>query len=348
MAFRDFIISNPFRLYCYPMIFLGVLGVNSNARTIEVKDMKSLMSACETALAGDEIVLAAGTYQIRNKSRIKIHQRPGPVMVRGATGIAADVIVSGRGQDDQSVEMIFELMDSPRWTFRDLTTRDSYYHGFKFDGSSTDCALLNVTMRDHGESGVKGTSDPAKKVYPDRLLVEKCDIGFTKETGGTRSVVEGIDGVAVKDWVIRNNRFLNIQKGGKPAYGAFTKGNSLGTIIEGNRFENCSIGASFGGGGTGAMFFRDADQSFEHRDGVIRNNTFTQCTDAAIYMNKSKDCAIEGNEMICCKSNIQLRFAETSGRVKGNVAKQSGDPVLKVRDGAIVLEDKENRLVKDP
>jgi parallel beta-helix repeat protein len=318
-------------------ILLGLVSC-AGAAIHQVSDIAALAEACAKAQPGDEIVIAKGVHTLHGKSRIMIENRPGPVVVRGASGNAADVVIEGLGQDDKAVQMIFELTGSANWTFRDLTTRKSYYHGFKFNTSSSGCVLRNVIMRDHGESGVKGTSDPDKGAYPDDLLVENCDIGFTQESGGTRSVVEGIDGVAVKGWIIRGNRFVNIQKSGGAAYGAFTKGNSLETIIEGNHFENCFIGASFGGGGTGLKFFRDHDTSLEHRWGVIRNNTFNGCTDAAIYLNKANACVIEGNVMTGCGMNIQLRFPGTTGHVKNNVAKNSEQPVVKLRDGATLLE----------
>lgn len=308
------------------------------AGVIPVSNVQELIEACRSAMPGNKIVLAKGVYTLREKSRILIEGRPGPVEVCGETGNPADVVIEGLGQDDETVKMIFELTDSPRWTFRDLTTRRSFYHGFKFNGSSQDCVLRNVVMRDHGESGVKGTSDPDKGVHPDGLLVEECDIGFTKESGGTRGVVEGIDGVAVRGWVIRNNRFVNVQRGGGAAYGVFTKGNSLETVIEGNRFENCFIGASFGGGGTGDPYFRDHDRSVEHRWGVIRGNVFLNCTDAAIYINKGNACKIEDNEMTGCRMNIQLRYPESTGWVRGNVAKESKEPLVKLRDGAVLLD----------
>lgn len=320
-------------------IAIGILlSGTAFAAVHEVADIRALEAACMKAMPGDEIVIAKGVHTISSKSRIHIVNRAGPITVRGATGKPADVIIEGKGQDEPSVEMIFELTGSPEWTFKDLTTRNSYYHGFKFNTSSADCVLRNIVMRDHGESGVKGTSDPDKDMYPDKLLVENCDIGFTEPSGGTRNVVEGIDGVAVQGWIIRNNRFVNIQRNGKPAYGAFTKGNSLETVIEGNRFENCFIGASFGGGGTGAKFFRDHDQSLEHRWGAIRNNTFVNCTDAAVYINKGNACRIEGNRMENCRANIELRFPESTGWVKDNTAEKSKAPVLKLRDGATLLE----------
>lgn len=318
------------------------------SRTINVSTYLELLAACQSARPNDTIVLAPGTYTITGASRIMIANRLGPVLVKGATGNPADVIVEGKGQDDQSVQMVFDLDNSPRWTFQNLTTRNSYYHGFKFNGSSTDCVLRNVVMRDHGESGVKGTSNPAAGVYPDRLLVERCDIGFSTGRGGTRSVVEGIDGVGVNGWIIRNSRFVNVVHPTSVAYAVFTKGNSSNTIIEANRFENCDIGASFGGGGTGAPYFRDNDRTYEHRGGIIRNNVFIRCPDAAVYINKGQNCKVYNNTLFECSLSIQLRFAQSSGWVRNNLVKPAlsnpNEPALRARDGAVLLADEANRI----
>lgn len=323
----------------------------SAARTINVSTFPQLRNACQAALPGDVIVLAPGVYTIGGgTSRIAINHRPGPILVKGATGNPADVVVEGQGQDDPAVPMVFNLDDSPRWTFQDLTTRRSFYHGFKFDHGSTDCVLRNVVMRDHGESGVKGTSDPASGRYPDRLLIERCDIGFTHVSGGTRSVVEGVDGVGVNDWVVRGCRFLNINKTGGDgvAYALFTKGNASRTIIENNRFEDSSIGASLGGGGTGASFFRDNDTTYEHRGGLIRNNVFVRCRDAGIYINKGRDCVILHNTLFECGLTIQLRFPESSGQVDNNLVKRApfrpDEPVVRLRDGATLTLGRANRV----
>src|SRR5436305_1003713 len=81
--------------------------------------------------------------------------------------------------------------------------------------------------------------------------------------------------VAVARWVIRKNYFHDVLK--DPAfdgiaYGAFTKGNSIDTIMEGNVFSNCFISMSLGGGGTGVQYFRDGDTTYEERNGILRNN----------------------------------------------------------------------------
>lgn len=323
-----------------------LLPVILNARVVAVSTFEGLRTACVTAIPGDTVDIAPGVYEVAGVSRIMIADRPGPVLVRGTGAGPLDVIIQGVGQDDPSVQMIFNLDDSPRWTFQNLMTRNSYYHGFKFDHTSTDCVLRNVVMRDHGESGVKGTSDPTAGTYPDRLLVEYCDIGFTMESGGTRDVVEGIDGVGVNDWVIRRNRFVNVQRSGSPATAIFTKGNSSRTIIEGNRFENCFIAASFGGGGTGPSFFRDNDRTYEHRGGIIRNNVMIRCADAGVYINKGTEAKIYNNTLFECGLSIQLRFVESSGWIRNNLVLPSpanpGEPILRIRDGARLLADEKN------
>jgi hypothetical protein len=311
------------------------------AASFPVSSFPGIIAACHTARPGDEIVLAKGVYKITGASRIEINNRPGPITLRGGTGRPEDVVIEGDGQDARSVHVVFDLSDSPGWTFENLSTKKTYFHGFKFNGNSTNCVLRNVVMRDHGESGLKGTSDPKRGVYPDHLLVEGCDIGFSKSSGGTRDVVEGIDGVGVVGWIIRSNRFLNVLRQGQPATGVFTKGNSSDTIIEGNRFENCFVGASFGGGGTGQPYFRDHYTRVEHRRGVIRYNTFINCTDAAIYLNKAEEATIENNQLFHCVLSIQLRYPESSAWVRNNVIvpapQNPGEPPVRLRDGARLL-----------
>jgi hypothetical protein len=336
------------------VLLLALLAVAAEARIVGVSTYPELYSACQNAEPGDTIIVAKGTYTINDgKSRIMITNRPGPVLVRGKTGDPGDVIIEGLGQDDETVQMIFNLDNTQEWTFESLTTRNSYYHGFKFDRASTNCTLRNIIMRDHGESGVKGTSDPAAGTYPDNLTVEHCDIGFSPGGGGTRSVCEGIDGVGVNYWKIQHNRFVNIQKkvGDGVAYAVFTKGNSSFTEINANRFEDCFIAASFGGGGTDPKFFRDSDQTYEHRHGFIMNNLMIRSLDAGVYINKGTDTRIYHNTLFDCELTIQVRFTESSAEVLNNLIKRSPDnpnePVIRIRDGATVSWDTANLAASD-
>ncbi len=329
------------------LIFSIILSFqNTHARIVEVSSYEQIRDACLSALPNDTIIIAEGVYTISDRAKLQIIGRPGPVLVRGVTGNPEDVIIQGYGVDDDRMSINFELENCPDWTFESLTTRNSYFHGFKFDLGSTDCTLRNVVMMDHGESGVKGSSNPAVGIYPDRLLVEDCLIGFTLETGGKRPNVEGVDGVGVNDWIIRGTTFINIQRNGQPAYACFTKGNSSGTIIENCVFINCLIGASFGGGGSSPNIYRDNNREFEHRGGIIRNNIFIRGTDAAIYINQADSCKIYNNTVFECIENIQIRFPESSAFVRNNLVIPS--PVnpdaqtIRSRDGGVFLANEGN------
>ncbi|HET9135806.1 MAG TPA: choice-of-anchor Q domain-containing protein [Candidatus Kapabacteria bacterium] len=326
----------------------------SSARTVKVSTYPELYSACQAALANDTIILAKGIYTINDgKSRIYISGRSGPVLVKGETGDPHDVIVEGQGQENDVVQMVFNLDNCPNWTFEAMTVRNSYYHGFKFDHNSSNCLLNNLILLDHGSAAIKGTSDNAAGTYPDNLVIMNSTIGYTSIKGGTRDVVEGLDAVGVKGWVIAHNRFINVQKTGGDgiAYGCFTKGNSQNTTIIGNRFEDCFIGASFGGGGTDPQFFRDNDQTYEQQFGVIVNNVFVRCNDAAIYINKCRDARIYNNTVFDCGLTIQLRFKESTGEALNNLVKRSQDnpnePVIRLRDGATITWDTMNLAATD-
>jgi parallel beta-helix repeat protein len=122
-------------------------------------------------------------------------------------------------------------------------------------------------------------------------------------------------------------------------------------VIESNRFENCFIGASFGGGGTGKPFFRDNDQTYEHRGGIIRNNVFVRCQDAAIYINKGQGCKIYNNTLFECGLTIQIRFSQSSAWVRNNLVKAAlrsrNEPAVRIRDSAMLLANEANVLAQD-
>ncbi len=328
-------------------IIIFILSLQmSRARIVEVASYQEILAACLSALPNDTIIIASGVYTINDRWKLHIDGRPGPVLVKGATGNPEDVVIRGLGVDNDAMGINFELNNCPNWTFESLTAKDSYYHAFKFDLGSKDCTLRNIIMLDNGEGGVKGTSNTAVGIYPDRLLVEDCLIGFTIPTGGNRGNVQGVDGVGVNDWIIRGNTFINVQRNGQPAYACFTKGNSSNTIIENNLFINCLVGASFGGGGSSWNIYRDNNREFEHSNGIIRNNVFIRCTDAAVYINKADNCKVYNNTVFECELTIQLRFPQTSGYVRNNLVLRSPnnpyEEIVRSRDGGVFLAKEGN------
>ena len=310
------------------------------ADTVYVNSYSAFVSAVQNApVTGRTVVLAAGTYNLSGS--FWIYDKPN-LTIQGATGNPSDVVIVGLGINNASQHHNIAIDTCPNFTIENVTLKNSYYHGLSVNDASHNCVIRNCILWDNGESGVKATHayGNASARYSDYGIVENCRIGFT--TTGMRSVVEGVDLIATKGWIIRNNVFINVTKATESvAYGCFPKGNAQDSIIENNYFLNCDIAASFGGGGTGSSFFRDNDPTYEHRNGIIRNNIMVGSKDAAVYLNKSLNAKVHNNLAYKCVLTFQARFAQTSATFRNNIAVRSpsnpSEPVVRWRDGAVDL-----------
>lgn len=300
---------------------------------ITVSSLAGLQTAINNAPAsGRTITLAQGVYQESSPIRI---QGKTNLTIQGATSNYDDTVIQGPGINDSSLYVNFKVNNSDQLTIRNLTVRDSYYHGIQLNNDSDGFTADHVKAIDNGESGFKvsspsNASGPA--AYSDNGLIENSYIGFSDT--GQRSVVEGVDLVGVNGWTLRGNTFNNIRKpNGSPAYAAFAKGNSSNVTFENNTVQNSFIGLSFGGGGTGSQYFRNGDTSVETRGGVIRNNRISDTTDVGIYMNQASGFEIVNNTVTNNGENtgsIAIRFSASNGEVHDNVT--SGK--IRLRNGA--------------
>ncbi|MCL2652281.1 MAG: bacterial Ig-like domain-containing protein [Propionibacteriaceae bacterium] len=220
---------------------------------------------------GVVITLAKGDYQ--ESQTIELAGKNN-ITIQGETSNPADTIIRGEGMNGGILHNIY-INASSYVTVKNLTLRDTYYHAIQVANGSQYFHADNIVGWNNGEAafkisagewGVEGTDQ-----YSDYGLIENCHIGF--DTNGVRSVIEGIDGVAAKGWVVRNNVAENIRyASGSVAYAMFFKGNSIDSVFENNVVINSDIGISFGDGSTGYQYFRYGDTSFEHRGGIIANN----------------------------------------------------------------------------
>jgi parallel beta-helix repeat protein len=266
---------------------------------VTVTSLAGLRAAIDSAPAsGRVITLAAGVYH--QTSGISIVDKNN-ITIQGATSDYKDTVIVGPGINDKSLEENIRLKTADYITIKNLTLKDTDYHGIKINKGSDYFTADHIKTWDNGESGFKvtGWTYTPWLAGNDYGLIENCLIGFT--TTGQRSVIEGIDIVGSKGWVIRGNTIKNVRKAPgqtNPAYGAFAKGNSIGTIIEDNLFINDDIGPSFGGGGTGLPFFRNGDIQWEHRGGIIRNNIIYGSTDSSIYIKRANNFKVYNNTVI--------------------------------------------------
>lgn len=309
------------------------------ANIVNVASIPALRQAIANAPpTGQIIILAPGVYHQTRPINI---QRRDHLTISGATGNFNDTVINGPGINDQRVRTNFRVDRSKGVTLRNMTLKDSAYHGVQIDHNSDHFTASNLKTWDNGESGFKVTSpkyEHGDDAYSDYGTIENCLIGFTN--AGQRGVVEGIDIVGAVGWNIRGNRLKNIVKpNGHAAYAIFAKGNSQNIVIEDNVVSDSFVGLSFGGGGTGARFFRDGDTTYETRGGVIRNNLIHDMTDTGIYMNKAHDFEVYGNTIINNGRDvgaIVARYPESSGRIYDNVVSAP----IKLRDGGrAIIQD---------
>lgn len=313
--------------------------------TVHVDTLTGLQSAIDNAHAGDTVVLAAGTY--RQHEPIRITGRS-DITVRGATDDYDDTVIRGPGIDDSRLQSNIRLDNADDITIKDLTVADSYYHGIQINNDSDGFTADNVHTLDNGESGFKVTSPSngsGPAAYSDDGRIENCRINFSDT--GHRSVVEGVDLVAVRHWQVIDNAFDHIwAPDGGPAYAAFAKGNSQDVVFADNRINDSFIGLSFGGGGTQARYFRNGDTRVESRGGVIRNNTVYDTRDVGIYMNRAEDFTIRDNTVLDngpATGSINVRYPQSSGRIEHN--RTTGE--IRMRDGARAQLEDNSRVTLD-
>ncbi|WP_219639653.1 discoidin domain-containing protein [Cohnella sp. CFH 77786] len=302
---------------------------------VTVNSLSSLQTAINNAPAGGRVItLAAGTYnqtttiQITGKNNITI---------QGATSDYADTIVKGPGMSNSSMDINIKVNNSDYVTIKNMTIQDSYYHAIQINDGSNYFHADHLKTWDNGEGGFKTTFDVnGINGYTDYGLIENSLIGYT--THGIQGVVEGIDIIAGKSWIVRGNKFENAQGwGGGIAYAVFAKANSLDTIIENNVLTNSYIAISFGGGGSGSSIFRNQDTTYEHRGGIIRNNVVYGTLDTGVYLNKATGFKVYNNTILNTPSSvgsIEPRFAETSGEIRGNLLTYA----VKLRNGATAVQ----------
>ncbi len=319
---------------------------------VTVSSLSALQQAINEAPPNGRIItLAAGTYE--QSATIGITGKNN-ITIQGATSDFHDTVVKCGGINSTLVDMNFKVNNSDYVTFKNLTIQDSYYHAIQINEGSNYFVADHIKTWDNGEGGFKTTFNLSSgNGYDDYGLIQNSLIGYT--TTGMRDHVEGIDLIASKGWIIRGNRFENSKRpSGTPGYGFFAKANSIDTIVENNVFLNSDIAISFGGGGSGSMFFRNQDTTYEHRGGIMRNNVVIGTNDAAIYMNKATGYKVYNNTMLgiapdTTSGGVESRYPESDGDVRNNLM----DKPVKERDGGTItashnIEDGSLSWLRDP
>ncbi|HZG58843.1 fibronectin type III domain-containing protein [Paenibacillus sp.] len=306
--------------------------------SVTVTSLADLQAAIDTAPAsGRVITLAAGTYS--QSSTININGKD-HITIRGATSNFADTVIVGPGITS-NLDISIRVNDSNYVTIRDLTIRDFNYHAVQVNSGSYYFHADNLYAWDLGEGAFKvtGAVSTSGAMYADYGLIENSVLGYT--TGGARGVVEAVDIIAARGWVVRGNTVQNAYhpSTNSVAYAMFAKGGSIDTVFENNLIKGSDIAISYGGGLTASQYFRNGVLGVEHYGGIIRNNVIHNTEDAGIYLAKAVDFKVLNNTLINIAPNVSVggiesRWAGSNGEIRNNLA----DKALKKRDGGTYTE----------
>jgi len=333
-------------IYCYRVYAYNGSGDSAysnvacatpqSGNVVTVSTPQQLKDAMINAVPNTIIEMTNGTYnlvELENATDgIVIYDKTN-LTIRSQSGNRDDVVVKGLGINEW-IYFCFKLYNCDYVTFENFTMRDVYWHCVQLNQGSEYTTFRNLYMWDAGEGPIKSTvSNYDDGPWCDYGLVEDCVIGYT--TSGQRMCIEGIDIIAVYDWVIRDNEFYNVK--GIPdntdyGYGMFAKAASADTVMENNYLQDCDIPLSFGGGGS-PDYYKRGGVLYEHIRGIMRNNVVHRTLDVGIYMNKASDFKVYNNTIWSTfdeiPSSIDSRFSLSYGEIYNNICSQS----YQLRDG---------------
>ena len=260
------------------------LPLPQGGRRVPVKDADELAHAVAAARDGDVLLLADGTYR---PGRVLLLDKLKNVMLRGASGDPAKVILRGRGFDaGDKFDDILRIAACDGVTVAHLTFADCHAYGLKVEAEHSPknihiygCRFLNI-----GTRGIKGSTAGRKIAaggsirfcHFENNVVPPADWLY----GG--NYISAIDMMSLADWTISDNTFTNVKGrtgGGRAAIFVWVRSRRI--TIERNRIVGCDRGIALGNPSGSS---NEMAGMLHVYDGVCRNNLITAGPDAGIEL----------------------------------------------------------------
>jgi hypothetical protein len=305
--------------------------------TVTVATVAELERAVASVKPRDTILLADGTYALRRTIDIATDR----VTLRGKSGDRTKVVLQGRGMTSADPIGVAISVSAPNVTIADLTVRDVRFHAVQVRGESgaSGFTLHNARLVDTGQQLLKGSVSEAP-VYADFGVVACSDFEYT--SNAPSDYTNGVDLLATRGWIIRDNHFSRIRG---PQSEGFRAGPSIlvwwageDTIVERNLIVDSYRGVTLGLTDEVPKGARKGERTYDHTGGWIRNNVIVNLNpwaDAAIEANASRGVRIEHNTVLVEGKvgwSIDVRFPASDALVRNNLTNRR----VFQRDGATV------------
>ncbi|MDN4504256.1 chondroitinase-B domain-containing protein [Alteromonadaceae bacterium BrNp21-10] len=318
---------------------------NSFSHQVSVNSTKEIIHQLNHAKPGTLIIVEPGEYRFTGKK----------IDIRSAGEALAPIVLKAAQPGSVVFNMATSegfLLNKPFWrienlVFKGISGKDEWvHHAIHLVGNANHIYISNnqfINFNAHIKSNGQG-KEGKNRHYPSNVIIEHNNF-LNEWKRNTKFPVIPIDVVGGQSWTITNNFIADFGKNGRKGfgvtYGAYLKGGGVNGVIENNvvacewnlphtSSKDIRIGLSLGGGGTGNQYCVDGKCDFEHRAGIIRNNTIVNCmNDVSIYLSKAQDSQIYNNDLINTLG-IDVRFEQSNALVYGNRM----DGRIKSRDGA--------------
>ena len=292
--------------------------------TVRVRSVDDIHRALVRARPGTTILVEPGDYRLDRTINLGLPD----IVIRGATGDPADVVLRGAGMLERQVGVAIAVNVSDV-VIADLTIRDVGYHGIQVRGENgvSRVRIQDVRIVDTGQQLLKGSTGGGAP-HSDAVVIACSTFEYTNHAPS--NYTNGVDVLGGTNWVVRDNRFLRIRG---PATERFAAGpailfwaNSSGTQVERNVIVDSFRGIAFGlGPGASGTLARDGEPLFDHQGGWIRNNVVVSLNpwaDEGIEANAARSVDIDYNTVLTSGEipwALSLRFPRTTARARNNL-----------------------------
>lgn len=307
--------------------------------TVNVSNVTELSAAIQLAKENGNttILLADGTYTIPSAYWIDNSN----IVIRSQSGNREKVVVKGAGMSSD-VTHVFQLAGD-NITVADMTLGWVANHAIQVHGEKDADEILmhNLEVVDAYQQLIKVSYDSQDQVNRSDNGILECSTLKYSAGIGPQYYIGGIDAHFAKDWIVRDNLFMDITspEADLAEYAIHFWSNAENTLVENNTILNSDRGIGFGMGDRG------------HIGGIIRNNKIYHNNskgDVGIALENARDALVEGNIILFendYPNAIEYRFAGSYGiTIKNNFINK----IVKSRDGGeATLENNSTVGVKD-